>query len=154
MAIVSLIPMTSERYLAWRAGAVASYADENVKSGHWEPDQAQSLSEAQFSELLPHGPDTPGQWLWSIVAESGNEVGILWVARDRQGRAFIYDIEMNPAYRGEGYGTAALLALEDWCRANGFGSIGLHVFGHNDGAWRLYKRLGYIETSVQMEKRL
>jgi RimJ/RimL family protein N-acetyltransferase len=61
---------------------------------------------------------------------------------------------MDPAHRGAGYGTAALLALEDWCRANGFDSIGLHVFGHNEGAWRLYKRLGYTETSVQMEKRL
>jgi RimJ/RimL family protein N-acetyltransferase len=146
--------MTPERYVTWRAVAIAGYADENVRAGHWQPEQALSLSEAQFNELLTDGLDTPGQWLWSVVAESGEEVGILWVARRREGRAFIYDIEMNPAHRGAGYGTAALLALEDWCRANGFGSIGLHVFGHNEGAWRLYKRLGYIETSVQMEKQL
>jgi RimJ/RimL family protein N-acetyltransferase len=146
--------MTPERYVAWRTLAVAGYADENVRAGHWQPEQALSLSEAQFDELLTEGLATPGQWLWSVVADSGEEVGILWVARRREGRAFIYDIEMNPAHRGSGYGTAALLALEDWCRANGFDSIGLHVFGHNEAAWRLYKRLGYTETSVQMEKRL
>jgi RimJ/RimL family protein N-acetyltransferase len=154
MATVSLVPMSPERYAAWRSVAIAGYADENVRAGYWEPEQAPALSEAQFNELLADGIDTPGQWLWSVVAQSGDEVGIVWVARRREGHAFIYDIEMNPAHRGAGYGTAALLALEVWCRANGFGSIGLHVFGHNEGAWRLYKRLGYIETSVQMEKRL
>jgi ribosomal protein S18 acetylase RimI-like enzyme len=146
--------MSPQRYAAWRSVSIANYADENVRAGHWAPDQALALAEAQFNELLTDGPDTPGQWLWSVVAESGDEVGILWVARRGEGRAFIYDIEMDPAHRGAGYGSAALLALEDWCRANGFGSIGLHVFGHNEGAWRLYKRLGYIETSVQMEKQL
>jgi ribosomal protein S18 acetylase RimI-like enzyme len=151
---VSLVRMTPERYATWRAHAIADYAAENVKAGHWAAAQALSLSEGQFSELLPNGLDTADQWLWSVVAESGDEVGILWVARRRPGHAFIFDIEMNPEQRGAGYGTAAMLALENWCRANGFASIGLHVFGHNDGAWRLYKRLGYKETSVQMEKRL
>jgi RimJ/RimL family protein N-acetyltransferase len=56
--------------------------------------------------------------------------------------------------RGQGLGTAALAALEEWARARGITTIGLHVFGDNEGAWRLYRRLGYIETSVQMEKRL
>ena len=33
-------------------------------------------------------------------------------------------------------------------------SIGLHVFGHNTGARKLYQRLGYRETSVVMRKDL
>jgi ribosomal protein S18 acetylase RimI-like enzyme len=146
--------MTPERFVTWRASSVAAYADENVTAGHWSADSALALAEAQFAELLPDGLDTQGSWLWSVVEAAGEEVGILWVARRREGRAFIYDIEMNPARRGEGFGTAALLALEDWCRANGFSTIGLHVFGHNEGAWRLYRRLGYKATSVQMEKPL
>ena len=146
--------MSPERYATWRAHAVADYAAENAKAGHWEPEQALAQSEAQFNELLPNGLDTDGHWLWSVVAESGDEVGMLWIARRREGHAFIFDIEMNADRRGEGFGTAAMVALEDWCGANGFGSIGLHVFGHNEGAWRLYKRLGYVETSVQMEKQL
>lgn len=147
--------MSPERYVTWHAYSVAAYAEEHVRAGNWSEDEALARSEAQFNELLTDGLDTPGHWLWSVVDPAGEEVGVLWLARGRRdGHAFIYDIEMNPARRGEGYGTAALLALEDWCRANGFSSIGLHVFGHNEGAWRLYKRLGYKETSVQMEKRL
>jgi len=65
-----------------------------------------------------------------------------------------FGMAMDEQRRGVGFGTAPLLALEDWCRANGISSIGLHVFGHNQGAWRLYKRMGYVETNVQMEKQL
>ena len=75
MASVSLMPMSAERYVTWRATSVAGYADENVRAGHWQPAVALQLAEAQFSELLPDGVDTAGNWLWSVVAESGDEVG-------------------------------------------------------------------------------
>lgn len=155
MATVSLAPMSAERYVTWHAYSVAGYAEENVKSGRWTQDEALSKSEADFKALLPDGLDSAGNQLWSVLDAAGDEVGILWIATDRKpGNAFIYDIEMNPDRRGEGFGTATMLALEDWCRANGISSIGLHVFGHNEGAWRLYRRLGYVETNVQMEKHL
>lgn len=155
MAQVALVPMSPERYVTWRAYSVAAYAEENVRSGRWTEDDALSRSEAEFQTLLPDGPDTAGHELWSVVDSAGDEVGILWVATDRKPHgAFIFDIEINPGRRGEGFGTAALLALEDWCRANDISTIGLHVFGHNQGAWRLYKRMGYVETNVNMEKQL
>jgi len=156
MTAVRLEPMSPERYVTWRAYSVANYAAENVKSGHWTADEALARSETEFHGYLPEGPDTANNHLWSVVDEtSGDEVGILWVATDRRpGLAFIFDIAMDPDRRGQGFGTAALLALEDWCRANGQTSIGLHVFGHNTGAWQLYKRMGYIETNVNMEKHL
>ena len=141
--------------MTWRVYSVASYAEENVRSGRWTDDEALAKSESDFNALLPDGLDTTGHFLWSVVDSAGDEVGILWVATDRRpGNAFIYDIEMHPERRGEGFGTATLAALEDWCRANDISSIGLHVFGHNEGAWRLYKRMGYVETGVQMEKHL
>jgi RimJ/RimL family protein N-acetyltransferase len=152
---VRLVPMTPERFVTWQAYSVAAYADENVKSGRWSEDEALSRSEADFQGLLPRGLETPGHRLWSVVDSADEEVGILWIATDRRpSHAFIYDIEMNPDRRGEGLGTATLLAFEEWCRENGITSIGLHVFGHNEGAWRLYKRMGYVETNVNMEKRL
>ncbi len=155
MPTVSLKPMSPERYVTWYAYAIAGYADDGVRSGRWTEDEALSKSEADFNTLLPQGLDTPGHELWSVVDSAADEAGILWVCTDRRPEyAFIYDIEMNPDRRGKGFGSAALLALEEWCRANGINAIGLHVFGHNEGAWRLYKRMGYIETNVQMEKQL
>ena len=155
MATVSLVPMSPERYVTWHAYSIAGYAEENVTSGRWTPDEALANSERDFNALLPEGLDTDGHELWSVVDGAGDEVGILWVGTDRRpSYVFIYDIEMNPDRRGEGFGTATLLALEEWCRANGISKIGLHVFGHNQGAWRLYQRMGYVEKSVQMEKQL
>ena len=147
--------MTSTAYEAWRDRAVREYAAEHVKTGRWTKEESVPRAQAEFEQLLPNGPATAGHELWTVRAEDGSDVGILWIATDRRpGNAFIYDIEMDESRRGEGFGTAALLALEDWCRANGISSIGLHVFGHNTGAWRLYKRMGYVETNVNMEKQL
>ena len=155
MAAVELVPMTDAAYTAWRERSVREYAAEHVKSGNWTAAEAPANAEAQFAQILPDGMATPGQFLWTVRDSAGDDVGILWVGTERRpGHAFIYDVEMATDRRGQGLGTAAMLALEEWCRANAISTIGLHVFGHNEGAWRLYKRLGYKETSVQMEKHL
>jgi RimJ/RimL family protein N-acetyltransferase len=56
--------------------------------------------------------------------------------------------------RGRGVGQAALEALEAWARQAGFRQIGLHVFGSNATARRLYARIGYVEVNVTMQKDL
>jgi len=147
--------MSESAYVAFCEYAVRDYAAEHVKSGRWSEEESLEKATAEFEQILPHGLKTPGQHFWTVRAADGDDVGVLWVATDRKpGNAYIYDIEMKADRRGEGLGTAALIALEEWCRANGIGSIGLHVFGHNTGAWKLYKRLGYVETNVNMEKTL
>lgn len=147
--------MTEAAYLAWRDKGVREYAAEHVKSGGWTAEEAPAKAEAQFVQILPRGLATPGQFLWTVRDAHGADAGILWVGTEhRPGHAFIYDIEIADDRRGQGLGSAAMLALEDWARSNGIATIGLHVFGHNTGAWQLYKRLGYVETNVQMEKRL
>jgi ribosomal protein S18 acetylase RimI-like enzyme len=152
---IDLVPMTEAEYEAWLDGAVAEYAAEHVRSGNWSADESIARSAEQFQALLPNGVESSDQHIWTVRDRAGDRVGILWVATGRRpGHAFIYDIEMAEDRRGEGFGTAALLALEEWARERGVDTIGLHVFGHNTGAWQLYRRLGYVETNVNMEKRL
>lgn len=155
MAAVELVRMANDAFLSWRAHSVREYAAEHVKSGGWSAEEAPAKAESQFQQILPDGVATKGQFLWTIRDAAGADVGILWVGTEqRPGHAFIYDVEIAEERRGQGLGTAAMVALEEWARASGIATIGLHVFGHNTGAWQLYKRLGYIETNVQMEKRL
>ena len=73
---------------------------------------------------------------------------------NRANYLFIWDIWVEPERRGEGLGTAALQALEELARSQGVQKVGLHVFGWNVGARRLYARMGFVETDVSMEKRL
>ena len=55
-------------------------------------------------------------------------------------------------YPGTVTARAAMIAIEDEVRQLGIDRIGLHVFGHNRGAWALYDQLGYEVTNVNMAK--
>lgn len=156
MPLVHLEPISEAAYLAWRERVVADYAADQITSGRWTADDALARSLQQIDELLPSGRATPGHELWTIRDTAGADVGVLWLATQtgRPGHAFIYDIEIEKERRGQGLGRATLEALDEWARANGISSIGLHVFGHNAVARHLYRSVGYVETNVQMEKRL
>lgn len=156
MAAVTLVQMSEQVFDAWNERLIHEFAAENVTAGRWTPDEAEARSRAQNEAELPDGYATPGQQLWSILDSDGVRVGSLWLALDsrRPGHSFIYDIEIDEPRRGEGLGRAALEALEAWCAEHAIDSIGLHVFGNNAVARGLYARMGYIETNVQMEKKL
>ncbi|MDH4141183.1 MAG: GNAT family N-acetyltransferase [Chloroflexota bacterium] len=154
---VRLPPMTPSAFEQWRSASVRGYAADKVRVGAWPADEAQARSERAFSELLPEGQATPGQEIRSIVDPAGEVVGVVWFGPTGaigSGEAFIWDIEIHERYRGRGLGRAALSALEPIVRGLGYGSIGLHVFGDNEIARRLYRSSGYAETDITMRKRL
>lgn len=154
--IVRLVPMRPAAYDRWGERSVREYAAEHVAAGNWPAEGALERSEAEFSDLLPDALATAGQHLWTIEDDDGADVGIL-LAGPRRGHPdalFIWDFAVEPAARGRGLGRAALEALDAWARNAGYGRIGLHVFGSNDTARRLYARAGFTETDVMMEKRL
>jgi GNAT superfamily N-acetyltransferase len=155
--VVTLEPMTQAGWERWLADAIRGYAADKVRVGAWPARDAEARSAREFADLLPDGRDTPGHDLRSIVNEAGEPVGVLWFAPadGLSGNvAFIYDLEIEAAFRGRGYGRAALAALEPLARDLGFDSIGLHVFGDNEVARTLYRTSGYVETDVTMRKRL
>jgi ribosomal protein S18 acetylase RimI-like enzyme len=161
---IRLVPMDNAAFDRLMARLVPEYAAEKVEAGNWPEEGSIERAEAETGKLLPRGLETPDHWLWTIRESSGpsgspdegQDVGIMWVARrePESPELFIYDIEVLANARGRGVGRAALEALEAWARAEGFRSIGLHVFGSNGVARRLYQRLGYAETNVMMRKDL
>jgi GNAT superfamily N-acetyltransferase len=153
---VTLAPMTQPIYDAWRDRSVREYAAGHVAAGNWPAEGSLARAGAAFDELLPDGLATAGQQLWSIRDSGGAHVGILWVGPrpNVPDALWIWDIMVEPEARGRGHGQAALEALHAWARDHGYGRVGLHVFASNDVARRLYRRVGYVETDVTMEKRL
>jgi ribosomal protein S18 acetylase RimI-like enzyme len=154
-AAIELRPLAQADYERWRAETVASYAAERVAAGNWT--QAESLAKAEesFAKLLPDGPATPGQHLFSLwlVAEQ-RHVGVVWFHVRANQVAFIYDLVIDEAYRGKGLGKPAMAAMEAEMRRLGATSSALHVFGHNTAARRLYESCGYAITNIDMSKRL
>jgi GNAT superfamily N-acetyltransferase len=55
-------------------------------------------------------------------------------------------------YRGRGIGHGLMADLEGWAAAHGIERIILLVARGNDGATRLYRRLGYLDDGVVLRK--
>lgn len=148
--------MTAEEYEAWRAAEIRSYAAEMVESGLLDPDAALRRSEEQTSEFLPDGLATARTHLLRVLDDDDAPIGVLWIGPHprKEGAGWVYDVEIEDARRGEGFGRAAMLAAEDLARQEGWTELGLNVFGPNLRAKGLYDSLGYEVVSTSMTKRL
>jgi ribosomal protein S18 acetylase RimI-like enzyme len=148
--------MTPEEFAAFRARAVAEYAQAHVESGEWSADRAPYLAAQETDSLLPDGLHTPGMMFVSAETEEGDVVGRAWVAleqREKNG-AWIYDIEIASEHRGKGLGRALLRGVERLVRERGVDAVGLNVFADNGTARGLYESEGYRTTSLHMRKML
>lgn len=158
MTAVSLMPMTAGDFRAWFDVTAAGYAADKVRAGNWPAEGALERSVAELHQLLPQGEASNGHLLFAVCdAVSGLRVGSLWLfygptraAPD----AYVYNIVIDAAQRGKGYGAQALLAGEAAVKERGAKRMGLHVFGFNISAQRLYQKLGYQITNINMAKAL
>ena len=150
--------MPPSSFAAYREASVTGYAQDNVAAGRWPQPGALERAYADFDHNLPLGLATPDNFIYEIKDEGTKEVvGVIWFAiTEKNGvkSAFVYDVEVKPQYRRMGHARAAFKALEQKVRELGLLTIGLHVFGHNSDAQRLYVSLGYAVTGVNMLKRL
>jgi ribosomal protein S18 acetylase RimI-like enzyme len=72
----------------------------------------------------------------------------------RRHSAYVDDLVILPAHRGQGLGRALLNRAEAYAAACGRSSLRLSVKSGNTGARAFYARGGYIEYEVELEKRL
>lgn len=154
---VTLVPMSAVAWTVFRERSVREYAQAKVQAGTWTSEQATELAASELCELLPDGPSTAGHELRSVIAADGTVVGAVWLGPPRPGApgpCFVWDVHVEPAFRGRGYGRATMLAAEALAGAHGCAGLGLHVFADNAVARALYRGLGYVETDVSMRKDL
>ncbi|HXA27579.1 MAG TPA: GNAT family N-acetyltransferase [Candidatus Angelobacter sp.] len=103
-------------------------------------------------------PDDPERCL--LVAEVGGEVvGHVEAIMRRDEAAgftgtYVDELAVSPSWRGRGVGTALMAAVEEWARGKGALSVALDHLHTNEGAHRLYERLGFRTRGVIMERRL
>ena len=156
--MVRLAPISDNDYQWFIEWAIQDYAQAQVEAGTWHSEDALHLSRKTFESLLPEGLGTPDHHLCAVVDEAlDRPVGYLWYAemdRERSKYAVLYEFMILEEYRRQGYGTQALLALEEQLREMGLRAIVLHVFGHNAPARALYKTVGYVERNITMAKQI
>ena len=153
---VRFVPFTEIDFHAWLLQAIPAFALTSVQDGRWSLAESIEKSKEAHAALLPQGLATPGQFFMQVHdAASGERVGALWWAEaDAGGRreAYVYSIEIDEGARRRGYARAAFVELERCAREHGAQQIGLHVFGHNAAARRLYDELGFEPTSITLRK--
>ncbi|WP_432806714.1 GNAT family N-acetyltransferase [Mesobacillus maritimus] len=151
--MVKLDKMNSSEFEQYLSHAIRGYADEHVKAGNWNEQEALSKATKEYERLLPDGEKTANNTLFTIRDED-KEVGMIWLAQRANDKGFIYDINIREENQGRGYGKQAMIEIEKVARKLGLKSIKLHVFGHNRVARGLYEKLGYLETDIVMEKKI
>lgn len=153
---IRFVPFTEADFDAWLVQAIPAFALTNVRDGRWTLAESIVKSQEAHAALLPQGLATPGQFFMHLHDEAtGERVGSLWWAEGEKGgrrEAYVYGIEVDEAARRRGHARAAFTELERVARERGLQEVGLHVFGHNAGARRLYEELGFEPTSITMRK--
>jgi len=118
------------------------------------PKKGMAESLRSFNALLPDRiVDSPNQCLRTILAD-GKKVGNLWFGVRDKNEAVVWDIVVTPEYRNRGFGSAAMVAMEEELRSMEITNIVLNVFAHNSTAAKMYSQLGYRPVSTKMRKQL
>lgn len=63
---------------------------------------------------------------------------------------YIMDILVTESHRGQGFGTALMIAAKAWAKEQGCSFINLDVLINNPDAIRLYKNLGFVPKAQEM----
>ena len=156
--MTTLDPLTEQEFATFFERVSATHADANVAGGRWLAADAAALARDETSRLLPSGVTTPDHHLYAIRPEPGRPlVGYLWFGEMQRGSAriaFVFQVLVLPEHRRLGYARAALQLVHEIAESKGLSSVALHVFAHNEGAYALYRSLGYQVSSLNLVKPL
>ncbi len=162
-ASVGLESVSAAEYEAFVDEQIKEYADQKVRAGQWRPEEAEALSRHSVEGFLPRSGPTRGHRIWKAVDPRGARVAWIWVGPppvkllDISTKRWLYQITVEPSKRGQGYGRAALSAVESVLAAEGVQELYLNVFRWNTVARALYDSMGYEvvhdgETDAGMRK--
>ncbi len=149
--------MTKEEFKIWFSRSYTAYAKDKKIANGYSDEEAIKIAKLDFDRLLPHGLDTKDSFLYTAKNDANERLGFIWgnvKGEGRFARAFIYDIIIEEKYRGLGNGKKLMLLFENEMKQLKVSRIGLHVFGFNERAIKLYKSLDYLTTDLQMEKKI
>ena len=146
MPELKLRAMTAEEFEGWRLPQIIEYAAEMARNAGRTTEDLMARSERELGELLPDGVDTQGhRLLFAQDPGTGERIGWLRIVErdsDAGKVAWIYDIVVEEAFRGKGYGRALMVQAEVQAREMGVGRIELNVFADNAVAKTLYESSG------------
>ena len=156
--MLMLRPMSEEEFPDYCDYFIADYSDELVENYGHSKALAVELAKSDLQRYFPDGPASQEHSLLCLDAEIAGQicrVGYLWHAiHGADHSTFIYDLYVDAAYRSQGFGKQAMVALEQQLQPLGIHQIKLRVAYHNQRACKLYQELGFAITGFNMSKNI
>ncbi|NCP86981.1 MAG: hypothetical protein CO094_01995 [Anaerolineae bacterium CG_4_9_14_3_um_filter_57_17] len=150
-------PMTDQDFAAFLRKSIPEYAYDQMRAGNWASNEAMQRAQKEFQQMLPNGPQTPGQHLLVILDDNDSKVGMCWYFVD-ENRArkttFLIDLFFLPEGRHKNYEAESFALLEEMARKDGVKRIELQVFTHKAEEIAMYRQNGFGETSIFFAKDL
>ena len=143
---IELRTMTPEEFEIFYRWSLEQHVQELMEEENLSRDAAIREAEAELTQMLPRGLDTPHQQLMTIAETDGGAVGFLWsLHEETEGRSqsFLCDFAIWEHCRRKGYATAALVLMEQRAAAAGCLESVLFVADRNTAASALYEKNGY-----------
>ena len=157
---ISFKRMNSDEFPIYSKWSVKAYAEHLIKSGDerfmWK---AKKEAKAEFKDVFPHGADSADNYLYIVVNEKNEKIGVIGYQKSpfEENAAFVTENVIKEEYRGKGYGKSAFLKIQEDAREKGFSKMVLNCFKHTPISYNMYEKNGFrvIEDhggSVIMEK--
>lgn len=108
-----------------------------------------ALSDQDWAARLARGAGSETQL--PVVAEvDGVAAGLAWArfGVDEAGVAHLYQMWVDPAFRGQGVGQALLARAIEWARERAARALVLGATCGDTAAWRLYARAGFMPAGA------
>lgn len=143
--------MTEDRFGAFLASRIESFATDMVTGRGWASDGAREKSSDWHSRILRRGLATPDQYFF-VVQLDDTRVGDLWLAvegpPDSAG-GYILHFSIDEPFRRRGIGSAAMARLEDEAAHLGLLRLAIHVFTYNTVAIQFFRTVGFRDVTLK-----
>lgn len=154
--------MNAEEFSVYAKWSVKNYADHLIKAGDERfRFKARKAAKSEFNDIFPDGADSAGNYLYVIINEDGEKIGVIGYQKSpfEENAAFVTENVIKEELRGKGYGKSAFVKLQEDAKEKGFGKMVLNCFKHTPVSYGMYVKNGFevIEDyggSVIMEKLL
>lgn len=142
---LSLRPAKAVDLPLLRALYAESRASE-LRAVPWPAAAKRAFCDSQFALQHRHYVTQTPPGVFLIVSGQGQFAGRFYLQQTERDLRVV-DILLAAAHRSRGWGSALLRWTQAVASTLGVETLSLHVEQHNDGAFRLYRRLGFCEES-------
>ncbi len=152
-----LAPPAGYRLLAWDPALLRAHADVKYRCFQHELDAnifpcfgSRDGCQRLMHEISQRQGFIPqATWLLTYPGPRGDDFcGTIQSVREAADLASLQNIGVTPEHRGQGLGTVLIHQALCGLREAGLGRVYLEVTAQNDGAVRLYQRLGFAKVRV------